>query len=134
MTTKITKKDNFNSLITIAKDAGRDDLVEFLNKEIASLEKKAATAKAKAAEKKAAGDALKTAVAAVLTDEFASAADIMGKMPAVVGDEEVTLGKVRYRLNKLVENGDVEKTEVSIKEEGKKARKEVQYRLTPIEE
>ena len=130
MTTKITKKDNFNSLIELADKAGREDLVEFLNKEIASLEKKAAKAKAAAAEKRAAGDELKDVIASALTSEFASIADITAK----VAGEDVTSAKVSYRLTKLVEDGVAEKTEITIKEEGKKARKQVQYRLASAEE
>ena len=40
-TTKVTKKDMFNEVITIAEGLGRQDIVDFANHEIELLEKKA---------------------------------------------------------------------------------------------
>ena len=39
-TTKVTKRDNFNEIITIATELGRQDLVDFCKHEIELLDKK----------------------------------------------------------------------------------------------
>ena len=51
---KITQAERFEELKALAAEAGREDLVEFLDERIEKLADKAAKAKEKAAEKKAA--------------------------------------------------------------------------------
>ena len=70
-TTKITKKDRYNSIIAILTGVEGDeinDLIEFCEHEIELLDKKSAKTKEAAAEKKAEPDALKDAIQAVLDD------------------------------------------------------------------
>ena len=123
MEKKITKRDNFNAIIEVLTDAGREDLANVIKHEIELLDNKAAKAKATAAKKKTEGDALSDAVAAVLTDEFCTIADITEK---VVFDGEVSTAKVQYRLNDLVKRGIAAKEQVTIGE-GESKRKLMAY-------
>ena len=126
--TKITKKDNYNSIIKILSslDADHSDLIDFCEAQIAQLDKKAAKAKDAAAKKKDETDTLCDAIVAVLTDELTSIPDITEK----VEGEDITLGKVQYRLNKLVGLGLAEKGDITIPGgEGVKTRKVVGFKL-----
>ena len=128
---KITKRAMFEAIKeTFETGSCKFDavtVVEFCDKEIASLDSKAAKAKERAATKKAEADGLTDLVAAALTDEFQVIADIAA---AVAGsDADATVSKVTYRLGKLVEAGKAEKTQVTIPAtEGSKARKVQAYR------
>ena len=127
----ITKREKFEAIKTfvetgeLAIDAAV--IVEFCEKEIASLDTKAVKAKERQAAKKAEADTLLEAVKAVLTaDEFQTIADIA----AQVEDADATVAKVTYRLTKLVEAGVAERTELSIPgKDGGKTRKVKAYRL-----
>ena len=135
--TKITKKDNLNSLIAlisaaqvagVAGDFDFDALAAYCTNEIKLLDKKAAKAKETAAAKKAEKDELCNVVEAVLTTEFQTRNDIA----AQIEGDDVTVAKVGYRLTKLVELGLAEKTEVSVPGPDGKARKVVAYRSTDM--
>ena len=97
---KMTKREKFEAIETFAEtgeltvDAAV--IVEFCEKEIASLDTKAAKAKERQAAKKAEADPLETLVVSVLGDEFKTIADIT----AVVADSDAdaTVGKVTSRL------------------------------------
>ena len=123
MEKKITKRDNFNAIIEVLTDTGREDLADVIKHEIELLDNKAAKAKATAAKKKTEGDALSDAVAAALTDEFCTIADITDK---VVFDGEVSTAKVQYRLNDLVKRGIATKEQVTVGE-GESKRKLMAY-------
>ena len=120
---KWTKKEIYNELITLAK-TGKMDLDEatleaFCTRQIAILDNKEAKAKELAAKKRSAGDELTKAIEAVLTDDYEPIAEIAAK----VDMEDVTVSKCVYRLNKLVEAGKAEKTDIELPAaEGKKAR------------
>lgn len=62
---RITKKDNYNELISLATAAGRDDLVEFCNKQIELLSRKNGTDK-KPSAKQVENDALRQEILAVM--------------------------------------------------------------------
>lgn len=125
---KMTKRETFAEIITLAEDAERADIVAFCEKEIASLDAKAAKAKERQAAKKAEADTLKDLIASVLSDEFATIADITAKV--VETDAEATVGKVTNRLTKLVADGVAERTELSIPgKEGTKTRKVKGFRI-----
>lgn len=125
MTTKITKRDRYNSIIAILGDTN-PDLVAFCQNEIALLDKKASKAKEAAANKKAEVDELTVAVQAALTDDYQTIADVA----AAIEGEDVTTAKVSYRLNALVKAGVADKTEVTIPGgEGVKSRKVVAFKL-----
>ena len=134
-TAKITKIEKFTAMIDLIEgrefsvDAG--ELVAFCKAEIESIAKKAAKAKERKAEKAKAADPLVDAIVAVLTDEAQTLADITEAVAET--DPEVSVAKVRYRLTQLEKEGVAVKSEVSIKEEGQKARKLVAYALAEVE-
>jgi hypothetical protein len=117
--TKITKRDMFMAVREAAEaeaisfsneELTFDALIEWCDKEIASLDRKAETAKTKAAEKKAAGDALRERVYEVLDSEPMTIAEVT----EAIGDEEVSTNKVAYRLNALVELNMAEKNDAKV--------------------
>jgi uncharacterized protein YqeY len=129
MEKKVTKRENFEAIIAVLNEAGREDLAKVVAHEIELLDNKAAKAKAKAAEKKTEGDALTAAVAAVLTADFATIADVTAK---VEFDGEVSTAKVQYRLNQLVNNGKAVKEQVTVGE-GDSKRKLMAYAIATAE-
>ena len=133
---KITKRDILIDIIEAAKDGtatfgcGNEAVIAFAENEIELLDKKAAKAKERAAAKKAEGDELATVVASVLTNELQSIPDIT----AQIEGEDVSVGKVQYRLRVLVENGNAVKGEIKIPAtEGSKGRTIVGYKLPDAE-
>ena len=129
---KITKRAMFEAIKeTFETGSCKFDaatVMEFCDKEIASLDAKAAKAKERAAAKKAEADVLMDQVRGTLTDEFQTIADIATAVAAVNPDS--TVSKVTYRLTKLVEAGEAEKTQTTIPaSEGSKARKVQAYKL-----
>lgn len=127
---KVTKMDKFAMVKAELEKAGAsEDLVLFIDNEIALLEKaKAGAAKrrAKKAEEKAAeGDPIGDAVKAALTDEFQGADDILEAIEV----EGATLGKVRNRLAKLVQAGVAEKEEGTYTDEDGKKKKKMVYKV-----
>ena len=128
---KITKREMFEAIKetfetgTCKFDAAT--VMAFCDKEIASLDAKAAKAKERAAAKKAETDVLMDQVRDTLTDEFQTIADIAAAVAEVNAD--ATVSKVTYRLTKLVEAGDAEKTDVTVPGvDGGKARKVKAFR------
>ena len=129
---KITKREMFEAIKetfetgTCKFDAAT--VMAFCDKEIASLDAKAAKAKERAAAKKAEADVLMDQVRDALTGEFQTIADIAAAVAEVNAD--ATVSKVTYRLTKLVEAGDAEKTDVSVPGvDGAKARKVKAFRI-----
>lgn len=122
-TIKITKKDNFISIVNILEAAGHTDLADVMKHEIELLDNKAAKAKETSAKKKTEGDELRNAVEAVLTDELCTIADITAK---VEGDD-VTASKVQYRLNALVSAKIAVKEQITVGE-GETKRKLMAYK------
>lgn len=118
-TEKITKKAYFEMLkeiVTATDTVDKDNLLAFIDTNIAQLDAKAAKAKEKAAEKKVEGDELREKIAACLTSEPKDIATIL----AEVGDEELTRAKVTARLAQLINLGTAVK-EVTKTADGKKA-------------
>ena len=128
---KITKREMFEA-IAVAMETGEckyapEVVKAFCEKEIAALDAKAAKAKERAAEKKAEADILMDWVKAALTDEFQPIADIAAVVAAKNAD--ATVSKVTYRLTKLVEAGEAEKTEMTVASGEGKSRKVKGYRI-----
>ena len=126
MEKKVTKRENFETIIAVLNDAGREDLAKVVAHEIELLDNKAAKAKAKAAEKKTEGDALRNAVQAVLTDELATIKEITEKV--VFEGFDGSQAKVQYRLNALVNAEIAVKEQISVGE-GEAKRKLMAYKL-----
>ena len=112
MEKRVTKRDIYADIITMAREAEREDIVEFCEVQIEQLERKAEKAKERKASKAAAGDALKDAIAAVLTEDLQTAADITEKV--MDAGDEVTRAKVVARLTKLVKEGIAGKMQVKV--------------------
>ena len=114
MTKKTTKKEHFAMLRAImendmADHPNCDELLEFLDKEVAALDKKAEDAKKRAAKNKAAGDELRDKIFAALTeDDFQTTPEIVKALE----DETLSTQKVTARLTQLVNAGLVEKEDV----------------------
>ena len=128
---KITKREMFEAIKATFEtgDCKFEPAVvmAFCDKEIASLDAKAAKAKERAAAKKAEADVLMDQVRDALTGEYATIADIAAAVAEVNAD--ATVSKVTYRLTKLVEAGDAEKTDITIPGgEGVKTRKVKAFR------
>ena len=129
---KITKREMFEAIKeTFETGSCKFDaatVMAFCDKEIASLDAKAAKAKERAAAKKAEADVLMDQVRDALTGEFQTIADIAAAVAEVNAD--ATVSKVTYRLTKLVEAGDAEKTDVTVPGvDGAKARKVKAFRV-----
>ena len=70
---KLTKKDMFLLVKDVLEESDvedKEDLIAFVDNQVAMIEKKAEKAKEKAAEKRAAGDELKDLVKSLLTNCF----------------------------------------------------------------
>ena len=114
---KMTKKDYFNEIKTLVENSTselKDELIYFVESQIASIDSKAEKAKERAAAKKAEGDALRESVKSVLTDEFQTADEILSQLD----EEDLTVAKVRARLTQLVNLGEAEKADIKT-EDGK---------------
>lgn len=119
---KVTKKEYYDlirSIIEGANIAEKDELLEFINKQVAQIEAKAEKAKERAAERKVAGDELREAVKAVLTNELQTADEITNQIEG----EEITRAKIIARLGQLVKNGEAEKADTKVESRTVKAYK-----------
>ena len=117
MEKKMTKKDYFNEIKGIVEETkieNKDELVNFLDAQIESLDRKAEKAKERAAAKKAEGDELRETVKSILTKEFQTAEEITN----AIDDEEISKAKVIARLTQLVNLGEAVK-ESAKTEDGK---------------
>lgn len=120
--TTVTARARFEEIIDLAQLAAEngfegfdfEGMVAFAQKEIGKLDKKAAKAKETAAAKKAEGDVLTQVVLDCLTDEVEAIAVITERVAAQEGCEDVTVGKVQYRLGALAREGKAVKGEVVI--------------------
>lgn len=102
---KVTRLENYMAVREVLVEAGKDELVAFIDHQVHLLTDKAEKAKAREAKKRAAGDELKAVVASLVTDEPQSADEITAKIEG----EDVTRAKVIARLTQLVNDGVVAK-------------------------
>ena len=119
---KMTKKEYYDLIKNVIEGtdvAEKDELIEFINKQVAQIEAKAEKAKARAAEKRIAGDALREKVKSILTNELQTADEITNQ----IDDEEISRAKVIARLTQLVKNGEAEKADVKVDSRNVKAYK-----------
>lgn len=128
--TKITKKERFESIIALceavdAEDVDLDGIIEFCQNEIAALDKRAAKAKERSAEKRATNDEYLEVVFGVLTDEPMTRNDVL----TALDNPELTVNKVGARLTKLVSSGRAIKEETTVETEDGKKKKVMTYRL-----
>lgn len=120
---KMTKKEYYNLIKNVIEGTDvveKDELIEFINKQVAQIEAKAEKAKARAAEKRIAGDALREKVKSILTNELQTADEITNQ---IEDEEEISRAKVIARLTQLVKNGEAEKADVKVDSRNVKAYK-----------
>lgn len=120
MEKKITKRENFESVLEILNNSNveyKEELINFVTKEIEILDAKAEKAKERAAVRKAEGDALRAAVQAVLTEELQTIDAILSQDEG----EELTKAKITARLTSLVNENIAVREEIKT-EDGKKVK------------
>lgn len=135
-TKKITKRDIYEA-ISQAMETGEStiepqEIIDFCHKEIAALDRKAEKARENAAKKREEGDALLELVRNALTDEYSIIADITARIES--DEVEVTVAKVQYRLNQLIQMGEAEKSDVSVGETGSKRTLKGYRKIATIED
>lgn len=137
---KMTKRNFYEAIANFANEGNmaftdaegtvhvvtNEALAEFAEKEIDSLDKKAEKAKERAAKRRAEGDDLMAAVKEALSDEFQTGPEITAKIEM----EDISVNKVVARMKTLYDNGEIEKTMVTIPAaNGGKASHKVAYKL-----
>ena len=125
-TVKKTKAMHFAELremvlAAVEDQAQQDELVEFIDKQIETLEKRKVAAAERAEKKKAESDAMTDAILAQIGDELITVDEIV----IALDSEEVTRNKVTARLGKLVKAGTIVKEAVKVE-----GNKRMAYRLT----
>lgn len=108
-------------LAAVEDQAQQDELVEFIDKQIETLEKRKVAAAERAEKKKAESDAMTDAILAQIGDELITVDEIV----IALDSEEVTRNKVTARLGKLVKAGTIVKEAVKVE-----GNKRMAYRLT----
>ena len=107
-------------LAAVKDQAQRDELVEFIDKQIETLEKRKVAAAERAEKKKAESDAMTDAILAQIGNELITVDEIV----IALDSEEVTRNKVTARLGKLVKAGTIVKEAVKVE-----GNKRMAYRL-----
>ena len=112
-------------------DVTAADVVNYANLTLAQFEARKAKEKERRAEKKVEDDPLIEAVFAAVGEELETIADIAAR----VEGEDVTVGKVTFRLNALAEAGRIEKGEIKYPgKDGKRGRTVKGYKLPEVAE
>ena len=112
MADKKTRKDYFEEIKAILVDAAEDgdeELVAFVDAEIAKIDNRAAKEKEKRAEKRAQGDELTAQVKEYIANAGKA---VTGQEIADAIGGDVTKAKVVYRAGQLVKAGEIFKTKV----------------------
>lgn len=107
-------------LAAVEDQAQQDELIEFIDKQIETLEKRKVAAAERAEKKKAESDAMTDAILAQIGDELITVDEIV----IALDSEEVTRNKVTARLGKLVKAGTIVKEAVKVE-----GNKRMAYRL-----
>lgn len=88
----------------------QNELVEFIDKQLETLEKRKVSAAERAAKKREASDAMTEQTLAQIGEELQTVDEIV----AAIDDETVTRNKVTARLGKLVKAGTIVKEAVKV--------------------
>lgn len=128
--TKVTKRDNYNTLRDLVLAQGydnelEDQLISFIDHELELMAQRAEKSKQYQKAHKASDDAMTDMICDVLTNanEALTVPDIVAKIV------DSTPQKVVYRLGKLFKDGKIVKDTKSIKVEGSPARKVTFYAI-----
>lgn len=107
-TEKMTKKQKYELLKAIPEVAESEMLVEFINKEIESLEKKNSSAKKPTAQQTE-NEAIKTAILEIMSANPTTLYTITELIKTVDACNDLTNQRVSALVNQLVDGGKVEK-------------------------
>ena len=91
-------------------DELKDELVDFIDKQVETIEKRKVAAAARAEKKRAEADALTDEIFALMTEDFMTADEIVD----MLDDETITRNKVTARLAKLIKAEKVVKETIKI--------------------
>lgn len=97
-------------LATVEDQAQQDELVEFIDKQMETLDKRKAAAADRAAKKRAESDALTDEIFALIGDKPITVDEIV----VALDNEDVTRNKVTARLGKLIKAGSIVKETVKV--------------------
>jgi len=97
-------------LATVEDQAQQDELLEFIDKQMETLDKRKAAAADRAAKKRAESDALTDEIFALIGDKPITVDEIV----VALDNEDVTRNKVTARLGKLVKAGSIVKETVKV--------------------
>jgi len=128
---KITKRERYESIKALCDMVENPEgidiagIVAFCDKEIETLDTRAEKAKERAAIKRAEGDELLEIVYNALTDDFETR-DVITER---IGDENISVAKVTYRLTSLVKAGRAVKDETNVTGADGKNRRVSVYKL-----
>ena len=108
-----TKRDRFETLLTIPAVAEQPELVDFINHELELLAKKNSTERKptkKQTEKLTRDAELREAIVSEMEmNTLYSASDLMKNLPTLASDPEMSVAKVSYLMRALVADGSVVK-------------------------
>ena len=102
----------------------QDELLDFIDKQLETLDKRKVAAQERAAKKREESDAMTEEVLSHIGEELITVDEIV----AAINDENVTRNKVTARLGKLVKAGTVEKEAVKVD-----GNKRMAYRLASLD-
>lgn len=103
----------------------QDELVEFIDKQLETLEKRKVSAANRAAKKREESDTMTEQISAQIGDELKTVDEIV----EAIDDETVTRNKVTARLGKLVKAGTIVKEAVKVN-----GNKRMAYRLATVDD
>lgn len=128
--TRVTRFNELKELIEAHIDdaAEREDLLDFIDNQIAAIDRKKEAAVRRAEKKKAESDALKEAIFDKIGDELITVDEIV----VAFDDPDVTRNKVTARLGKLFNEGRITKEQVKV--DGKKKMAYKRMVADPVEE
>ena len=123
---KMTKAMMYEALKEVIADTDielKEEMLEFIDKEMERLAAKAEKARERSEKQKAKGDELRMVIHSVLTDEYQTTDAIVAKIEGA----DVTKAKVTARLTQLFKAGIIEKKQIK---DG--SRKVMAYKLADI--
>lgn len=128
--TRVTRFNELKELIEahVEDAAEREDLLDFIDNQIAAIDRKKEAAVRRAEKKKAESDALKEAIFDKIGDELITVDEIV----VAFDDPDVTRNKVTARLGKLFNEGRITKEQVKV--DGKKKMAYKRMVADPVEE
>lgn len=106
MTTRITKRDHFNALRTLAVEAGNDQLVAFVDHELELLDKKNTSGEKKPSAKQVENDAMRQAILAVMVpNTYYSLTQLSEMVPELNGAAPQKMSGLMRPLTNVPEAG-----------------------------